>query len=444
MTAIQADLDESAMGLVPIREIFAHLRQDPFLLFAFLSLLLIGADRFALHVGIHLRVVFPVMMVAVGFLYLQKGNAIAFSLPLGVMFFLLAVAGTLSTLKSVDPAKSIGYTVWVLFDFFVILALTYNFAKLYPARLILSIWFLVFRIHILLMATEIGLGLAHHNLQRPQTWFYEPSYFAIFLTGYFGTSLYLLLAKGRPYLLDMCLSTVGLFAMGSATAIFGVLLAIGFNLLVARQRFRLILGALILGTAFFGTLRLFFSHTLYYQLVANFFFNSGTVLEAVLNRAGNRWIRVLIGWSAFQHNPWLGVGIGGDAAYMLTQPIPDAATPYIHPWTDIDFGVPFCNIFVEVLGTMGILGFIPFISIFLYAGAQLIRQLRMRTDGSIIAAALFVGFFSTTLALQLDGTMLRYYLWSPLGLALGAAARFSTARPDSKDVAVVRPAPRSA
>jgi hypothetical protein len=34
-----------------------------------------------------------------------------------------------------------------------------------------------------------------------------------------------------------------------------------------------------------------------------------------------------------------------------------------------------------------------------------------------------MGFFSTLLALQLDGTMLRYYLWSPLGLALGVIAQ---------------------
>lgn len=431
MTAT-ADPDNSAAGLVPMGEMFARLRTDPFLLFMFLSLLFIGADRFALHVGITLRVVFPVMMVAFGFLYLQKGQDIAFNRPLGILFSLLAIVGCLSSLKSIEPAKSIGYTIWVLFDFFVIVALAYNFSKHYPPRLVLSIWFLVFRFHALLMALEMAANILRHHAQRPQVWFYEPSYLAIFMTGYFGASLYLLLEKGRRHLPDMCVATGAILAMGSATGIFGMLLAVLFNIVVARQRLKLILFSLLIGAVFFAILYAFFQNTPYYYLIVGFLFEGrGAVIDIVLDRAGNRWLRLLIGLSAFQHNPWLGVGIGGDSAYMEARPIPEGALPYVHPWSDADLGQPFCNIFVEVLGTMGILGFIPFICIFAYAGLQLARQLRARTDEAVMAAALFVGFFSTVMALQLDGTMLRYYLWSPLGLALGAAAGYAAKRPAS-------------
>lgn len=433
MTAAAAEIEFAGTGPIPVRALWAVIRKDTFLLLMFLSLLLIGADRFAVHAGVTLRIVFPVFMLAFGSLYMRKGTEIAFDYNLGVLFFLLSVAGAISTLHSLQTMKSLGYTIWVLFDFFVILALTYNFAKQYPMRIVLSVWFLAFRIHVLLMIAELVLGVIRHNLGRPQVWFYEPSYFAIFMTAYFGSSLYLLLAEGKPYRLDFFLSLFAILAMGSATGIFGAFLAVCFNVLIARQRLKLLLWAAALIVLFFGTLHLFFSHTMYYQFVAESILNGDFSANIVLDRAGNRWIRVLVGWDAFLHNPWLGVGIGGDSAYMDALPLPNAALDYVRPWTwaDIEGGRPFANIFVEVLGTMGIIGFIPFAGIFLYAIRRLIGILSNRSLDASLTAAVFAGFFSTVMALQLDGTMLRYYLWSPLGLALGAAARLYRAAPSA-------------
>ena len=173
---------------------------------------------------------------------------------------------------------------------------------------------------------------------------------------------------------------------------------------------------------FFLILYLFFRDTIYYQLVVAFFFENGFSLDIVLNRAGDRWIRLLIGWGAFLHNPWTGVGIGGDSAYMDAMPVPDFSQAYINQYTDLS-GQPFCNIFVEVLGTMGILGFIPFISILVYSAWQGIKLRQERHPQAPIAVAFLMGFFCSILAMQLEGTMLRYYLWTPLGLAFGVLAQ---------------------
>jgi O-antigen ligase len=207
----------------------------------------------------------------------------------------------------------------------------------------------------------------------------------------------------------------------SATGMFGIFFAILFNFLVARQRLKLLLWSAGLTILFLGVLYLFFRDSQYFFLVAGFFLSSGSVLDIVLGRAGNRVIRLLVGWSAFTHNPWTGVGIGGDTAYMDAMPLPDYSLQYVHPWLETK-GQPFCNIFIEVLGTMGLVGFVPFCGILVYCGWQAIKLQRQRNALNPVAMAFLMGFFCSILAMQLEGTMLRYYLWSPLGLAFGAIA----------------------
>lgn len=411
---------------VPMKVLARDMQGDPFLVSIFLSLLLIGADLVAIHVaGLTLRLVFPVLMTSFALLYLQKGEKIRIHSALLLLFGLLALAGAASTLNSLEPVKSVGYTIWVLFDFLAIITLGYNFTRLYPAATSLSVWFLVFRIHVFMVVAEIAWNLITGTSSlsnRPHLWFYEPSYLAIFLVGYFGASLYLLLEVGKPYRFDFFLSLVGLLATTSATGLFGIFFCVVMNFIVARQRMKLLVMSAVIGLSAGGILFLLFGDTVYFQLLIGFLLNGDLTTNLLLDRAGDRWLRVLIGLAAFQNHPWLGVGIGGDSAYMAAQPLPDYAWPYVHPWTSLE-GQPFCNIFVEVLGTTGLLGFIPFLGILFYSLASMITLLRQKHPISPAGMAFFMGFFATFLSLQFDGTVLRYYLWVPLGLALGVLSQ---------------------
>lgn len=400
----------------------ALIKNDPFVLAIFFSLLLLGGDRIALSAGgMTLRLVFPLLMTALLFLYKQRGGSISFDRSYALLFMLLAIAGGLSTINSLAPAKSIGYTIWILFDFIIVISLCYNFARQYPAEKVLSVWLWTFRIHGLLILLTLPLSL--RNGDRPTLWFYETSYLAIFMTAYFGSALFLMLRRGRQYGWDVVLSVISMAVLASATAMLGVLLCIALNILVARQRLKLIIGTAILGGIFVAILMLFFADTQYFQLIAGFMLRPDASLDLILMRAGNRWIRLLVGLDAFRHSPWLGIGIGGDSAYMEQRAFPENAWALVRPWSGLDFGQPFCNIVVEVMGTMGIVGLIPFLAILLRAAWQTTQMLMSRGSEAVIGAAFFVGFFSTFLALQLEGTFLRYYLWAPLGLALGIAAQ---------------------
>lgn len=420
-------------GPAPLREILRPLRSDPFVLFMFLSLLLIGADLIAIRSGgITLRIVFPTLMATFAFLYLQRGEKIYFDPTLTFLFLLLALAGTVSLLGSYDATKSVGYIIWVLFDFFVIITLAYNFARRVEPNTILSLWFLVYRIHVVLLLCEVTFNLSRGTLGRPHVWFYESSYLAIFLTGYFGAALYMFLRAGRGWLPDFALSFVGLLATTSATGIFGMMFAILLNFVLARQRLWLMFGAVCVGAIFVAILYLLFRDTVYYHLIVGFLLHGEFDFNTILNRGGNRVVRALVGWSAFQHHPWTGIGIGGDAAYMDGHPYPEVAWRYIHSWTDLDTGQPFSNIIIEVLGTMGIAGFIPFAGILFFAIFSVFKVARSIHQAAPFAIALFVGFFSIFLALQFESTFLRYYLWCPLGLAIGLWAQIrNSTRPEA-------------
>lgn len=434
MSAAGTEPRQPLSGPVPVRQLLAPLRQDPFLLSAFLSLLLIGADILAIRSGgLTLRVAFPVLMAAMAFLYLKHQDRIYFDKGLTFCFMALAIAGAASIPGSYDATKSIGYTVWVLFDFFVIVTLAYNLARRLEPVTLLSIWFLIYRIHVGLLFCEIAFNLAHGSIGRPRVWFYESSFLAIFMMGYFGAALYMFLRHGRRWGFDFALSLIGLLGTTSSTGMFGMIFAVILNFFLARQRLKLLIYSAGIATLFAGLTYLAFRDTVYYQIAFGFLMQKEFTLDVLLDRSGNRVVRALVGWDAFQHFPWTGVGIGGDQAYMNGNSYPELAWRYVHPWTDLEGGQPFSNIIIEVLGTMGLVGFVPFAALILFAVYTAIRAARNSNPTSTIAVAIFIGFFSTFLALQFESTFLRYYLWSPLGLAFGLYAQLrhgNTAPPD--------------
>ena len=405
--------------------IFTALKSDSLLLSVFLSLLLIGGDTIALRVGgMTLRIVFPLLMMSFAFLFQRIGGGARLDRGLSFLFFLLAVAAAASVVGSLDPVKSVGYTIWVFFDFFVIITLTYNFAALYPPALTLKLWFLIYRIHAVLLLVELMRNLLFsHSRWRPHLWFYETSYLAIFMAGYFGCALFMWLRNGKPYLWDFLLSLVAMIALSSATALFALLLAVLLNFIVARQRLLLLLATLLLFAGFLGILYLFFRDTIYYKLAGGFLLDSNdlaSLFGAVLGRSGDRWVRAVVGWNAFLRHPWLGVGIGGDTAYMGASPFPDSVAGYLRPWMELEQGQPFSNIVIEVAGTMGVAGLVPFFGIILYAVYSFTGAIR---SGKTEASVFLMSFLAIFLALQLESTFLRYYLWTPLGLGLGVLAQ---------------------
>ena len=234
----------------------------------------------------------------------------------------------------------------------------------------------------------------------------------------------MLLRCGKGYRLDFLLSLFSMLALTSATGLFAMLFAVLLNFFVARQRLILLLVTALFLAVFLGAVYLFFRNTVYYYLVGGFLLDANgisSMFDLILDRSGDRWVRAVVGWDAFLQHPWLGVGIGGDTAYMGASPFPDSVAGYLRPWMNVDQGQPFSNILIEVAGTMGIAGLVPVLGILIYAGSCAVKSLRDQEMPA--AAAFFMAFFAIFLALQFESTFLRYYLWTPLGLGLGTWAR---------------------
>jgi hypothetical protein len=266
------------------------------------------------------------------------------------------------------------------------------------------------------------------DASRPHLWFYEPSYAAIFLGGYFTSALYLS-GCGKRRWLDVCLGAIGLLFLGSATAIAAMAVGVAIAIIATPMRIRIFAASAAAVSTLLTAGFLWFSQSRYFYLVFGFatklFSVKGLTLvtgigELLLLRGGNRVVRAMIGIDAFIHHPLLGIGIGADKKYISTQPFSPQIMHYLRMPTVGDFnpsGLPFTNIFVDILGSMGIVGFIPFAGILGYVIFSIIKTKDFH------ARALLLAFVAMIVLLQMDGNFLRYYLWMPVGLGLGVISR---------------------
>lgn len=397
----------------------------PFFLAAFLSMLFVGGDVLAIGgAGSNIRAV----TFSLGFLLillLLNPKDFAFDRTTTILFSAFAGAGILSMVGSYDLNASIGYTAWIGFTFVGIVTVGYNIARRVSPSELIQIWMLVFRIQVALLAIEVPIRVGLHAAFRPHLWFYEPSFAAIYLGGYFSSALYLFARGDKTYRNDVLISTAGLVLVASATAMFAIAFGVLFAIVTTKARWR-ILGVASAIMAFGGIIgTVWFSKTPYFGLTIGFieriFSNSqGSVLTnawtVLAARAGNRLLRAIFGLHAFKQHPIFGIGIGADRTYMAPQNLDPEILYYARTSTAKDInteGMPFTNIFIDVLGSMGIVGFTIFMAIIGYAIYIFVKT------KSLQAKACFVAFFTMIVALQADGNFLRYYLWLPFGLAVG-------------------------
>lgn len=389
-------------------------------------MLFVGGDVLAIGgAGSNIRAV----TFSLGFLLillLLNPKDFVFDRTTTVLFSAFTGAGILSMVGSYNLNASIGYTAWIGFTFVGIVTVGYNIARRVTPSELIQIWMLVFRIQVSLLAIEVPIRVGLHAAFRPHLWFYEPSFAAIYLGGYFSSALYLFARGDKTYRNDVLISTAGLVLVASATAMFAIAFGVLFAIVTTKARWR------ILGTSSFimavggviGTI--WFSKTPYFALTVGFvgriFSNSqGSILTnawAVLAvRGGNRLLRAIFGLHAFAQHPIFGIGIGADKTYMAPHNLSPEVLHYAHQAVNAKDanteGMPFTNLFIDVLGSMGIVGFTIFTAIIGYA-----IYLFAKTK-SLQAKACFVAFFSMIVTLQAEGNFLRYYLWLPFGLAVG-------------------------
>ena len=396
-----------------------------------LSLVFIGGDRIAVVVGsFNVRfVTFPILATFLLAICYSRG-AIHLNRTLTVLFLLLLICSALSIPNSVSPRRTIAYTIWMGFTFFVIVPVFYNLARhLRPMRAY-RLWIYAMRFSSLLLLCELPLRLVNPDLffyfpgPRPHIWFYEPSYAALHFSAYFTLALYLTTQGRRWAFPDALLSFFALLALISLTALGGVLVAIGVCLGVSRYRGRLMLAIALAGTVLTSAVIYFLSDSPLFTLMFGFLLGQelDALIFALIDRGGTRAIRFLWGWDAFLQHPWFGIGFGADQQYTGMTGMPAAAAEFMRPWHDPFFN-PFINPYIEAAATMGIFGLVAFALIPLYPLRKLWELWGRRDGPALLAIGSLLGFMVMFACLQIEGTFLRYYVWATFGFSIGLADR---------------------
>jgi hypothetical protein len=404
--------------------------RHPWVAMIMLSFIFIGGDVISFRVGgMTIRLVTFAILAAVMIDMLRSTTAFYYDRALVILSTFFIMAACISAQASYDVTRTIGYTVWLAFSFWIIVPLFANFARSRPLEETIRVWFWAYRLQVGLLFVEIVLRyltgtLALTTLGRPHLWFYEPSYAAIYFSAYFGAALYLATSGKRRYGWDVLFSGLGCMALASTTAIFALGIAVLLVGLLSPYRWRLLgavaLAAPILGVAYYN----FFGHTKYFTLVFGFLLRAEDPFDLILlilARAGNRVPRAIVSWYAFMDHPWTGIGFGADQPYTASTPGATLSQRYMAPWISYR-GSPFINPYLEAAGTMGLAGLAALIALTTETIRRFWILFQSTENDAIMARAVFIGFFSMFLALQIEGTFLRFYVWSTLGLAFGAFA----------------------
>jgi len=412
----------------------------PWVALILLSFLFIGGDVLAFRIGgMTFRFVAFTILAAAAMDILRASNRVFYDRGLIAVSSLLTLAACLSISQSYDTVRTIGYTIWMIFSFWVIIPLFFNFARDRPLEETIRVWFGAYRIQIGLLILEIGLRyatgtLALTTLGRPHLWFYEPSYAAIYFSAYLAASLYYVSCGMRRFGWDVIAASVGCLALASTTAIFGFGIAVFLVAMLSPYRWRMLGATAVVVTVVTAILVVYFSSTPYFKLILGFFSHAKNPLDiivAILARAGNRIPRAIVSWYAFVNHPWTGIGFGADQPYTTQVPGATLSQRYGAPWLSYR-GSPFINPYLEAGGTMGAPGLVGLLLLTVDMIRRFLRLAKSHDPNANLAKGVFVGFFAMFLALQIEGTFLRFYVWSTFGLAYGAAACWLVNRPSGK------------
>ena len=169
----------------------------------FIGILFIGTDKWAINLGVNIRLVQIYYIFVIGYLVIKRKYCFYYN-PLVITFLFIA---TFSTIFSLDYLQSLPYYIWIIYDILILMPIFYCYINDYgPKRLLnifkyvfITMFFLIFIQFFLdgILGIELPfLSCQHHlGVMRPALWFYEPSYLSTFMLIYFSMSSYMLLAE---------------------------------------------------------------------------------------------------------------------------------------------------------------------------------------------------------------------------------------------------------
>ncbi|MGN0822157.1 MAG: O-antigen ligase family protein, partial [Candidatus Gallimonas sp.] len=378
--------------------------------FCFISVLLIGADRWGVTLlGVNFRVD-QVLLCVFALLLVVKDRLTVTNNVWIVAFLLFSLISTVFSVSLVRGAMfycSIVYNVIFLFYTFA------SYVRVYGLKFFLSLlratFYVQFAVILVQFTLKVILGYEfsflpsygyYMGIPRFQIWFYEPSYLATYLIFWFALSCFMFLIGGeRGYLTDLILALL-MFVMSTSTSGFvgiAFVVATAYLIWICRR----ITWKKLVFPVFLIVLFLVFRFA--FRSVYDVFISR--LFEGSLDTAsGGRIMGWSETWKVFLANPFFGVGPGNYGLYL------GAEAGYVPS-----------NVSLELLATLGIFAFLAFYGLTV---SQIVRSVRLYRNSpskeSMTLVALAYALLVFTVILQINQGYLRLYHWMIFGMIEGA------------------------
>lgn len=364
-------------------------------------ILLTGFDLVAVNLPIgSFRISIFIFFGVFSFLFLlNKGRL---DLRLLFVFMMLVVSMLVTSFFSSNNLRSFAYVIWLVLSFFLIfLSFKELLVKHYSYSDLVCAVRDTGRIQIVSCFLLSLLGV-----ERPSLLYYEPSYLIIALLPYIYFSLRKFSSRSEHAFsyIDLFLLVVLLKVTMSANLILAMALCLIFIYarinIKAISYFFLFIIAGYYGASWYGE-----NHQDLLARTINKVFASADVVTTVLERSGNRWPRMLIGFDVAAENTLYGIGLGTFSEYSMTyNTLRDYAKGFI--WNE-PRGFPATNIFIEVLAEAGI--FVCFF-LMLFLVFLLTRRVNIDSKATSLTDWRLINVI-VILLLMIESSILRPYFW---------------------------------
>lgn len=245
--------------------------------------------------------------------------------------------------------------------------------------------------------------------ERAHFTLYEPSYFAISLIPYLSITLVALYTQRKKPWKDLALIVVAVVTTESASLVFWCVFVYVFAWFkYSKHKIRSAIVACVL---------IVISATAivknndragdFYDLLTQ----DATVPILAINLAGNRFQRMMTASDIFERFPWTGVGMNALKIYSGEQL---RATDYQVEGTtaaDFDTSLPAINAYLEIAAEAGVIGLAGYLVVLMWVAR--------RPGTSNEFRALKIAFYVTSIALLIESSYLRSYVWALYGLIVG-------------------------
>ena len=374
----------------------------------FISVLLIGADRWGLDVGVNLRL--DQIFLCVLALLLTFKNALRFTwnpwIVAFVGFSFISVIQGFNLVRGALFYCSIIYNIVFLFYTFESYVRTYGirkFVQIFRKTLYVQFFIMLIQAGFKILA---GIELPflssygyYLGIPRFSLWFYEPSYLTTYLSFWFTMALYMfLIGKDKSYLKDIVMALIMFLLATSTTGFVSILLSCVVVYLIWLQKGltakKMMFPVMVI--ILFLLFRFGFS-SVYDTFFARLFNQS---LDSASGGRVSLWSET---WQVFIDNPLFGVGPGNYGLYLGKEA---GAVP--------------SNVTLELLATVGLFATIAFYGL---TAALCIRAMRIykkeKSKDNMLLVACAVALIIFSVILQANQGYLRLYHWMFFGIISG-------------------------